>query len=339
MSDSERQGILLTNLGTPASPEAADVRRFLGEFLWDKHVLDMNPVARFLLLHGIILRTRPKKSAHAYREIWTEQGSPLLLHSLALLKALRAAMPTETIALGMRYGSPSIGGALRELHDQGCTHVLVCALYPQYATSTSYSTQEKVKAEIAAQKLPLSPRFLPAFYAHPAFIAAQHTIAKRAFERFVPDHVLMSFHGLPERHLLRGEHAGHCLVTTDCCAQITANNAHCYRAQCFATARALASSLDLEGRYTLSFQSRLGRTKWIGPYSNEVIVQLAQQGVKQLAVLCPAFVTDCLETLEEIALRAQESFIAAGGERLLLVPSLNADPAWVEALQTIIHDH
>ncbi len=337
MTTPSDQGILLVNLGTPASPDVPDVRRFLAEFLWDKHVLDINPVARFILLHASILRTRPAKSAAAYRKIWTDRGSPLLFNSEDLLTGLRPRLGEFEMALAMRYGSPSIADGLQQLHDRGCKRVLVCPLYPQYAASSTLTTHDKVKSEISQRGLALEFTTLPAFYDHPGFITAGASVARPLLGDFAPDHVLMSFHGLPERHMIR-EHPSHCLQGSGCCDTIGERNQNCYRAQCYATARALASSLELQDRYSVSFQSRMGRTQWITPYTDFRIPELAAAGVRRLAVMCPAFVADCLETVEEIGIRAQEQFQAEGGESLILIPSLNADHAWLKGLEAIIRD-
>lgn len=349
-----RTGVLLVNLGTPDAPESGPVRRYLREFLSDPRVLDINPVGRWLLLELIILPTRPAKSAAAYRQIWTEEGSPLLVHSQALVAALRARELGEQhpIELAMRYGSPSIPAALERLQAQACDQIVVLPLYPQYAASSTGSTVEKVQAETG--KLWNTPylNVIPAFYDHPAFIEAFAEVGRPTLAALEPDHLLFSFHGLPERHVIRSADPQLCLARESCCASIVEGNRNCYRAQCYASARALAAALELgpgagpnaggasedEARWSVSFQSRLGRTPWIRPYTDEVVVELAKRGVKRLAVYCPAFVADCLETLEEIGMRAREDFLAAGGEALELIPSLNAHPLWVDAVEAMIRE-
>jgi ferrochelatase len=333
------KGLLLINLGTPDQPTTAAVRRYLAQFLSDPRVLDINPVGRWLLLHAVILRTRPAKSAHAYRQIWSEQrGSPLLYHSVDLAAAVQARLGDGwKVALGMRYGNPSIASAFRELRAAGVDRIVVLPLFPQYASSSTGSALEELY-RIAGAELTVAPlEVRPAFFDDPGFLAAFVAVGRATLDGFGADHVLFSFHGLPERHMTEGDPSGrHCLASPDCCAALTALNRNCYRAQSYSTARDLAAGLALaEGGWSVSFQSRLGRTPWIKPYTDVVLDELAARGVKRLAVFCPAFVADCLETLEEIGLRARAQFKAAGGEDLILVPSLNATPAWAEAVAAI----
>jgi len=338
-----RTGVLLINLGSPDAPEPGAVRRYLAEFLSDTRVIDINPVGRWLLLHLIILRFRPAKSAHAYQKVWTTEGSPLLVHSRAFTEALAAELPDVPVELAMRYGRPSIAAGLDALRARGCDHLVIFPLYPQYAASSTGTALEVVYRELAARWNTPYVSVIPPFFDEAGFIAAEAAIARPVLDALQPDHVLLSFHGLPERHMHKSDEARiagqapHCLASADCCATLTLANRNCYRAQCFATARALATALDLAPeRHTISFQSRLGRTPWIHPYTDEVLKALPARGVKKLAVLCPAFTADCLETLEEIGMRAVEDFRAAGGETLQLVPSLNAHPAWVAAATALV---
>jgi ferrochelatase len=331
-------GLLLLNLGTPDEPTPSAVRRYLAEFLSDPRVLDINPVGRWLLLHAIILRTRPAKSAHAYKQVWTERGSPLLFHSRDLADGVQTRLGAGwKVALGMRYGKPSIPAALAELTDAGVDRVVVLPLFPQYASSSTGSALERLYqvASTANNVMPLE--VVPAFHADLAFLASFVAVGRPVLDDFRADHVLFSFHGLPERHMRKGDPSGtHCLASPDCCATLGPANKDCYRAQSYATARALAAGLGLAtGGWTVSFQSRLGRTPWIKPYTDVLLDELARGGTKRLAVFCPAFVADCLETLEEIGIRAREQFRAAGGEDLTLVPSLNATPTWVDAVAGI----
>lgn len=334
-------GLLLCNLGTPDAPTSPAVRRYLREFLSDPRVIDINPLGRWLLLNLIILPLRPRKSAEAYRKIWTEGGSPLLIHGQALVTAVRERVGRDfVVELGMRYGQPSIAAALDRLRQAGALRVVVMPLYPQYASSTTASTLAAVRKQAAALWPPEALTCLGAFYDHPAFVEAFVAVARPVLAAEQPDHVLMSFHGLPESHLRKADPSGrHCLASADCCARIGEVNRDCYRAQSFATARALAAGLGLgDGAWSVSFQSRLGRAQWIRPYTDATLAALAAQGKRRLAVLCPAFVADCLETLEEIGLRGREQFLAGGGERLTLVPSLNASPAWADAVVRIVRE-
>ncbi len=328
-------GLLLLNLGTPDEPTTGAVRRYLRQFLSDPRVLDINPVGRALLLNVVILPTRPSKSAHAYRVIWNERGSPLLYHSRDLAEAVAARLGDGwKVALGMRYGNPSIAAAHAELRAAGVDRIVVLPLFPQYASSSTGSALEETLRIAGAELTVLPIDVVPAFYDDPGFVDAFVAVGRAALVDFAADHVLMSFHGLPERHMKNGDPTGgHCLRADDCCATIVAANRHCYRAQSYATARSLAAGLALpDGGWSVSFQSRLGRTPWIKPYTDHVIDELARAGKKRVAVMCPAFVADCLETLEEIGLRARDDFRAAGGKELALVPSLNATPTWVDCV-------
>ena len=334
-------GLLLCNLGTPDRPTPGAVRRYLREFLSDPRVLDINPVGRWLLLNLVILPLRPKKSAAAYQKIWTGRGSPLLAHGEDLAVAVRERLGSEwVVELGMRYGRPSIAAALEKMRQAGAGRVVVLPLYPQYAASTTGSSVEEVRRVAGSLWDTPALFFVEAFYDHPGFIDGFVAIGQPILKAEQPDHVLMSFHGLPERHLRKTDGTGrHCLVVADCCERIGDANRNCYRAQCFATARALAGRLGLaEGGWSVSFQSRLGRAGWIHPYTDVAIAQLARQGKKRLVVFCPAFVADCLETLEEIGIRAKEQFLKVGGERLTLVPSLNASPGWAAAVTELARE-
>ncbi|MEP6654038.1 MAG: ferrochelatase [Myxococcales bacterium] len=336
-------GLLLCNLGTPDQPTASAVRRYLREFLADPRVLDINPLGRWALLNLIILPFRPRKSAAAYQKIWTDRGSPLLTHSQDLVAAVRARLGTGwAVELGMRYQQPSIAAALDRLHAAGADRVVVFPLYPQYSASSTGSSVEEVFRVAGQRWVTPTLSFIEPFYDEPVFIdafAAQGRGLLAAEQSDADaDHVLFSFHGLPERHVRKADDTGaHCLASESCCDRMVPANRHCYRAQCFATARALAGRLGLgAGTFSVTFQSRLGRTPWIRPYTDVALLELAAQGKKRLVVFCPAFVADCLETLEEIGIRAQHDFVAAGGERLTLVPSLNASPEWVEAIVTLV---
>jgi ferrochelatase len=333
--DSAPQGVLLINLGTPDAPETGAVRRYLREFLSDPRVLDISPAGRAALLYGVILPFRPKRSAEAYRKIWLPEGSPLLVHGTALRDRLQDALgPGWVVELGMRYGTPSLGSAIEKLRAYGVRELTVVPLYPQYASSSTGSSLERVYRLIGEAWNVESLRVLPPFYDRPAFLDAFADVGRPVLAEARADHVLFSFHGLPERQVKKSDPTGgHCLQRPDCCDTRVPANAWCYRMQCFFTARGLAQRLGLEpGRWTVTFQSRLGRTPWVKPYTDLVIPELAQRGAKKLAVFCPAFVADCLETLEEIGIRGRDQFLSCGGEALTLVPSLNGHPSWVRGL-------
>jgi ferrochelatase len=316
------------------------VRRYLREFLSDPRVVDIHPLGRALLLHLVILRVRPAKSAHAYRSIWDpERGSPLLAYSRELAAGVSAKLGGSWhVELAMRYGNPSIESALAALRRAAVDRIVVLPLYPQYAASSTATSVAKVMELVGSRWDTVPLDIVPAFYADPGFLGAFAAVAAPVLAEARPDHVLLSFHGLPERHIRKSDPSGGQCLRDGCCDAIGAVNHSCYRAQCYATARELAARLSLTD-YTVCFQSRLGRTPWIQPHTDAVIDRLAKEGKKRLAVLCPAFVADCLETLEEIGIRARAQFKAAGGEELTLVPSLNASPAWIDAVCAIAERH
>ncbi|MBI4557770.1 MAG: ferrochelatase [Candidatus Hydrogenedentes bacterium] len=331
-------GILLVNTGTTAAPRVAETRAYLREFLSDPRVLDMPALWRWLLLHGVILRFRPQRSAEAYSKIWTPAGSPLLTISRAFQHALQERMPEAVVELAMRYGAPSIADGLRNIVAKHATRIVVAPLFPQYASATTGSILERVYAEAGRLWNVPALTMLPPFYSEPGFLDAWQAVSQPVLESFRPDFVLFSYHGLPERQVRKSDPSGgHCLVKPDCCEVIGPVNQYCYRAQCLATTRALTVRLGLKpNSFATSFQSRLGRDPWLEPATDKFISELPGKGVRRLAVLCPAFVADCLETLEEIGLRARDTFLHAGGEAFQLVPSLNDHPAWVNALANLL---
>lgn len=337
-----RWGVLLVNLGTPDSTRTPDVRRYLREFLSDPRVLDINPVVRSLLLNLVILPTRPRESGEAYEKIWTKRGSPLLFHSLDLVDKVRGLLPGVPVELAMRYQNPSIASALDRLRDAGVDRILALPLFPQYSSAANGSAIEKVFTEAARRWNVPTIHIIDEFYDHPAFIRAFAEVARPHLEAFQPDFVLLSYHGVPERHVTKSDESGgsHCLASAGCCDRIVPANRRCYRAQCYATSRALAAELGWSpDDYHVAFQSRLGRDPWIRPYTDEEVVRFAREGRRRLAVFCPAFVADCLETIEEIGMRAKEDFVEAGGEDLLLVPSLNAEDVWAAAVAGLVREN
>ena len=333
-------GLLLINLGTPDAPTPGAVRRYLREFLSDPRVLDIHPIGRALLLNLFILPTRPRKSAAAYQKVWTERGSPLLFHSQDLAAGVQARLgPSWLVKLGMRYGSPAIGGALLALLHAGVQRLVVLPLYPQYSAASTGSCIEEVFRIAGARWVTPSLSLVEPFYDDPGFIAAFAARGRPVLQAERPDHVLFSYHGLPERQIRKADDtAAHCLLRPDCCDAMVSANRSCYRAQCYATTRLLAAALDLRPEdYTVCFQSRLGRTPWIRPYTDKVLPELRARGKQRIVVFCPAFVADCLETVEEIGIRARADFLGAGGESLTLVPSLNAAPQWMDAVVALVH--
>lgn len=341
-AEAGKVGVLLINLGTPDSPETGDVRRYLREFLSDPRVVDINPIGRWLLLNLVILPFRPAKSGEAYKTIWSEEGSPLLVHGENLTQGVRETLGERFhVELAMRYGNPSIKDALLRLEQADIERLIVVPLFPQYSSAATGSALDRLY-EVAGKAWNVPPMSAVApFYEDPRFIDAFVEVARPHLERFQPDHVVFSYHGVPERQVQKSDTTGqHCLQKDGCCDKIVPANRYCYRAQCYASTRAMVAQLGLEeGGYSVAFQSRLGRTPWIKPYTDELLDEMAESGKsKRVAVLCPAFVADCLETLEEIGIRAKEDWQAAGGEDLLLVPSLNAHPAWVKGVSEMIQE-
>jgi ferrochelatase len=330
------QALLLVNLGSPASTEVADVRRYLNQFLMDPYVIDLPWPVRRLLVSLILLR-RPRESAHAYASIWWDEGSPLVVLSRRLQRAMTGVWRQGPVELAMRYGEPSIETQLLALAGQGIRNITLAPLYPQFADSTVTTVIEEARRVLRARQLPVKLSVLEPFYDQPEYLEALvASVRPQLAQDF--DHLLLSFHGLPERHLRKLDTSGqHCCEAEDCCATAPAEVlATCYRAQCLRSARAFAERAGLaEDKWSVSFQSRLGRAKWIEPYTEQQLEALAAQGVKKVLVMCPAFVADCIETLEEIGDRGAGQFRAAGGEELVLVPCLNDHPSWVSALNSL----
>ena len=338
MHPNERVGVLLINTGSTDAPRAPETRTYLRQFLSDPRVLDINPIVRWLLLNLVILRTRPKNSAHAYSQVWTEKGSPLIVISNELMDALKQRMPNAEFAVGMRYGNPSIESAFEQLLSNSIDRLIVAPLFPQYSSAANGSALELVYA-LAGKRWNVPPiSVLPPCYSELSFIDSWAAVIQPYLDSFKPDLLLMSYHGLPERHVKKSDKTGaHCLANASCCDAIIDANQHCYRAQCYATSRLLAAKLGLAPeQYSISFQSRLGRDPWIKPPTDEVVPALPKKGVKRLAVICPAFTADCLETLEEIAMRAKSDFLTGGGESFQFIPCLNAHPVWVDALKGLL---
>ena len=333
-----KQGVLLINLGSPDSTAVSDVRKYLAEFLMDGRVLDAPWPIRACIVYGAILPFRPKQSAHAYQTIWTPEGSPLVVTSRNVRRLLQERLGAEPpVALAMRYQSPSIESGICELSAQGVDDVLVFPLFPHYAMS-SFETAAVRAQEVAAKLAPtMRVRVAAPYYNDPGYIRA---LVASAADRLAGDYdqLLFSFHGIPERHLRKSDPTrGHCLGSPDCCERPSPAHATCYRAQCFATVRAFVAEAGVPPeKYSVSFQSRLGRDPWLRPYTDFELERLPKSGVKKLVVMCPAFVSDCLETLEEIAIRGREIFTEAGGEEFTLVPCLNEHPKWIEALEGLV---
>lgn len=324
-----KAAVVLLNLGSPPSPEVADVRDYLREFLGDERVLDLHPAARWLLLEGLILRVRPKRSAAAYRSVWTPEGPPLLAITEKLRRAVesRAGLP---VYAAMRYAEPSCDAVARRIAADGVSDLLIIPQYPQYAMS-SYETAEVRLREALREHAPgVKLTLVQPFYDDPGYIDALAEVARPHLDT-PHDRLLFSFHGVPRRHIVKGDpsHA-HCLTQPDCCHTEHPCHATCYRHQCVRTMELLAARLGVPaGGCELMFQSRLGREEWLRPYTAERLAALPREGVRRLLVICPAFTADCLETLEEIAVEGRETFLHAGGESYTVIPCLNDHPAFV----------
>lgn len=330
-----KRAVLLVNLGSPDSTAVPDVRRYLREFLGDERVIDLKPrFAAWLLVNGIITTFRAPKSAHAYEQIWTKEGSPLVVTSQRVQQKLAAALGPETpVYLAMRYGTPSIASVITQLVAAGIDDVLLFPQYPHYAMSSWETVVVKVYEEAARQAPGLRVASVQPFYADPDYIDALASVTAPYLQQ-PHDYVLFSYHGIPERHLRKGDPSkAHCLTVNDCCQTCSAVQATCYKAQCLATTRALVAKLGLPAdRYSVSFQSRLVGEPWLRPFTDQELVRLPRAGKKRLLILCPAFVADCLETLEEIRGEGQETFMAAGGETFEQIPCLNDQPAYIDFL-------
>jgi ferrochelatase len=309
-------GVLIVNLGTPDAPDAGAVRRYLGEFLSDRRVIEIPPILWQPILRGIVLRTRPKKSAHAYKQVWREDGSPLAAITRAQAKGLEGAFgPSVIVDHAMRYGRPAIAERITALKDAGCERILIAPLYPQYCAATTATANDAAFAVLAAMRWQPTLRTLPPYYDDPGYIEALRLSIEASLKEldFVPDRIVASFHGMPQRTLELGDP---------------------YHCHCRKTARLLSDALGRD--LVVAFQSRFGRAKWLSPATDETLEQLAREGVRSVAVVAPGFSADCLETLEEMALRGRESFVAAGGERFAYLPCLNDSAPGMELLRTLI---
>lgn len=333
----KKQGVLLVNLGSPDSTSVADVRRYLRQFLMDGKVLDAPWPIRFFVVNCLILPKRPKESAEAYRSVWLPEGSPLVVTSQRQREemARRLEIPVE---LAMRYQNPSIEHAVGKLVDQGVEQLAVVPLFPHYAMSSYESAAERVETVLAKMAPGISASYAPPFYDDPGYIDA---LVASAADHLAGgyDHLLFSFHGLPERHLRKSDPTGsHCLAADNCCAGEHPAHRTCYRAQCYKTVRDFVEKAGIPAdKHSTAFQSRLGKDPWLQPYTDKVVEALPSKGVKKLLVMCPAFVTDCLETIEEIGMRAKDDFERAGGDQLTLIPCLNEHPRWYDALEAMVN--
>lgn len=333
MAQSGKRGILLMNLGSPDSTSTPDVYKYLMEFLMDGRVIDYPWFFRKILVGGLIVPLRAAKSAEAYKTIWTKEGSPLV----AITRQLQQALQNELeypVEIAMRYGNPSMEEAYEKLLQRApdLEEVIAVPLYPHYAMSSYETAVEYAKEVFQRKKYSFRLNFIPPYYNNPDYLRALSENTRPWLEQEY-DHILFSYHGVPGRHIKKSDTTGrHCLQSPDCCATPSAAHAHCYRHQCFATTKEMARLLNIPAdKYSISFQSRIGKG-WLEPFTDVRLGQMPGEGIKKLLILCPAFVSDCLETLEEIAIRGKETFIQAGGESYSMIPCLNTHPLWVQAL-------
>ena len=327
------KAVLLVNLGSPDNSDTASVRRYLNQFLMDSHVIQLPWLLRRMIVSLLVLPSRPKASAHAYQSVWMDEGSPLVVLSERLKKSLQCKLDLP-VAIAMRYGHPSIESELLTLSQQpGIDELLYIPLYPHFADSTVTTSIEEAKRVIKKHQLTIKLNVIEPFYDQPDYINALAQSAKPYLQQEY-DHIIFSYHGLPESHITKRDPTGqHCLKNSDCCQRLSEAHKTCYRHQVMRTTQCFVEQTQIAPeKYSVTFQSRLGRAKWLGPNTEDRLRELAQSGVKKVLVICPAFVTDCLETLEEIAIRADEVFKEAGGSELQLIPCLNEHPTWVDAL-------
>jgi ferrochelatase len=338
MANSKR-GIILMNLGSPDSTEVHEVRKYLNEFLSDKRVIDSWPV-RNLLVKTVIVPSRAPKSAEAYRTIWTKSGSPLVRFTKDLAEKLQVLV-TEPVTIAMRYGNPSMEAAYDTIIKQTprLEEVVAIPLYPHYAMSSYETAVEHAKEIYRRNGYGFKLKFIPPFYQEQAYIHAMAENMRPYLQREF-DQLLFSFHGIPERHLIKTDPTHqHCLRSPDCCSVDSPAHATCYRHQCLTTMNLVAAELGLpKDKFSYSFQSRLGRTPWLKPYTDFRLMEMPREGIKKLLVACPSFVSDCLETLEEIEIRGKESFLESGGKEYEMIPCLNTHPLWVQALAGWLKD-
>lgn len=333
------KGVLLVNLGSPKSTDPKDVKAYLDEFLMDERVIDVPFLLRAFIVRGIILNTRPKKSAANYERIWWDEGSPLIVLSERLQEKINQ-FTSVPIALSMRYGEPSIKSGLQELADKGADEVLLLPLYPQYAMATVDTIlvlAEQLRKEFFPQ---MKFSVIPPFYKHPDYIEVLSKSIEEKLENLDYEHLLFSYHGIPERHIRKCDVTdGHCKIDDQCCQTESPAHQFCYRHQCFKTTQLVSEKLGLKkGTYSVSFQSRLGFDPWLKPYTDRTIEKFGLNGVKKMAVVMPAFVSDCLETLDEINREARELFEESGGEEFTVIPCLNDRQEWVSVLSRWIDE-
>ncbi|AFL84020.1 ferrochelatase [Belliella baltica DSM 15883] len=332
-------GVLLVNLGTPDSTATGDVRKYLREFLMDGRVIDFPFIPRWMLVNLIIAPFRAPKSAKEYRKLWTDRGSPLLFHTEDLRDKLIPKLDSNKyiVEIAMRYQTPSIENGLKKLNQANVKKIIVIPLFPQYASATNGSVADRVMEIARTWQIIPNITFVNNFVEHPLFLQAWEELGREMMAKDEYEMYLFSYHGLPERQIRKGSVDGYCQLSDKCCGNYTKKNQFCYRGQCFHTTRLLAAKLGLpEEKVLTCFQSRLGKDPWIKPYTEDIIKELAEKGIKKVLVFSPAFVADCLETTVEVGEEYKEEFEELGGEKWDLVPSLNSSDTWVECVKDLV---
>jgi protoporphyrin/coproporphyrin ferrochelatase len=337
MATNLKKGVLIVNLGTPDAPNRSAVYRYLKQFLLDRRVIDYHWLPRNLLVRGIIAPFRSGSSAKLYQKLWTKDGSPLKVYGEKLVAGVQELLgESYAVELAMRYQNPSIESAIEKLFSKKVVEIIVLPLFPQYASATTGSIHEEVMRVLAKKENIPAIKMINSYYKNEEMIDVFVENARK-YNIETYDHILFSFHGLPQRQLRKADDNNHCLVGENCCSTISTKNQFCYSAQCHATSQAIADKLNLgPSDYTICFQSRLGYEAWAQPYTSKIILEKAKKGAKKILVFCPAFVSDCLETTIEIGEEYREEFLRNGGEQLDLVESLNEHPNWIKAVENLI---
>jgi len=341
MNKKWKTGVLLVNLGTPDSPSTDDVRKYLREFLMDKRVIDIPFISRWMLVNLIIAPFRAPKSAKIYRQLWQDRGSPLLFYGRDVTNELQRTLGEGyVVSLGMRYQTPSIETALQEIMNHQVKKIIVVPLFPQYASATTGSVTDKVMEITRKWEVIPELQLVANFFDDEMFIKSFGELGRKYISEHEYDHFIFSYHGIPERQVKKSSVKNYCQLSEKCCSNYNPLNQYCYRAQCFATSRLLAAELEIpKEKYSVTFQSRLGKDPWLQPYTDEVIKKLPAEGKKKVLAFSPSFIADCLETTIEVGEEFKEEFMEAGGEHWQLVESLNAHPLWIETLKKMVMKH
>ncbi len=336
-----KKAVLIVNLGTPDSPTVPDVRKYLREFLMDKRVIDIPFIPRWMLVNLIIATFRAPKSARVYQKLWEDRGSPLMFYGEDVKNMLQTQLGEDYyVELAMRYQNPGIAAALEKIKAINPSKILVIPMFPQYASATTGSVSDKVMEIVRTWQVIPEIEITSQFLEKALFIEAFTVLGKNYLNKTDFDHILFSYHGLPERQIRKASYQNYCELNEQCCGIYTQQNRFCYRAQCFQTSRLLADKLNIpKEKYSVIFQSRLGNDPWLRPYAEEVIKRLPGEGKKKVLIFCPSFVADCLETTVEVGGEFRQYFLEAGGEHWQLVESLNNNPTWVKCLEGLVQEH